>query len=217
MGLIGSVSLTLLSVIAAVLVAVVSRLLADDFKAWSPRLVDWLIRQAVIRLPEEYRERLDEEWRSTIGDTPGELTRCVWAAGFIRAAYTITWHLKADEVRRFLWVHGTRLKLGLVRWLIIGMLYRCFHNGGTRTRLLPFLAGYIHGYEMALTIAYDACRECDVTKAARVAVFRWLSIWRFYRSTREEFRYKISPVADRSAEEFDAYLSQIDKSPRNSE
>lgn len=89
MGMITGVLLAVLSVPVAILISVVSKLLADDFKAWSPRIVDWLIRRAVNKLPEDHRERLDEEWRSHINDTPGDLWKPIAACGFLRAARII--------------------------------------------------------------------------------------------------------------------------------
>jgi ribosomal protein S27AE len=74
MGLIGGALL-------AVLIATLSRLLADDFKAWVPRLTEYLIRRAVRRLPEDQRERLAEEWTADVADTPGDLAKLVFACG----------------------------------------------------------------------------------------------------------------------------------------
>lgn len=82
MGMIGALVL-------AIVVAVLSRLVADDVKAWSPRIAAWLIRQAVAMLPKAYQDRFREEWAEYISDTPGELTRLVAAAGFCVAGFRI--------------------------------------------------------------------------------------------------------------------------------
>ncbi len=100
MGMICTALLAVLAVIGTIAVAVISRLLADDFKAWSPRLVDWIIGQAVQRLPEDQRERFDEEWRSYINDTPGDLWRPIAACGFLRAARDTSSRIAYD--RRFM-------------------------------------------------------------------------------------------------------------------
>ena len=53
--------------------AAVSRQLADEFKAWTPRIIESFIRCAIRKLPEDQRERFREEWRSHINETPGEI------------------------------------------------------------------------------------------------------------------------------------------------
>jgi hypothetical protein len=65
--------------------ATVSRQLTDEFKAWTPRIIEWLIRRAVRKLPEGYRERYGEEWRSDINETPGEIGKIWVALGFLSA------------------------------------------------------------------------------------------------------------------------------------
>jgi hypothetical protein len=104
MGVIVTAILTVVGVLLTIFVAVVSRLVADDLKAWSPRLVDWLIRKAVARLPEDQRERMDEEWRSHIDGTPGELWKLVEGVGFLRAARVLAPVTAPDQflVRLFL-------------------------------------------------------------------------------------------------------------------
>lgn len=82
MGLIGAAA----AAVVALLVACSSRLLADEFKAWVPSLVDRIILFAVSRAPEHLRERLAEEWRGHVNDTPGDLGKLVAAFGFIWAS-----------------------------------------------------------------------------------------------------------------------------------
>jgi hypothetical protein len=59
--------------------AAVSRQLTDEFKAWTPRIIESLIRHAVRKLPDDQRERFGEEWRSHINETPGEIGKFVVA------------------------------------------------------------------------------------------------------------------------------------------
>jgi len=75
--------------VVGVLGAAVSRLLADEAKAWTPRAVKTLIRVAVARLPEAQRSRRDEEWQSHVNDTPGDLSKLITAVGFIIASRRI--------------------------------------------------------------------------------------------------------------------------------
>jgi hypothetical protein len=72
--------------VAGVIGAALARLLADEAKAWTPRLVEILIRSAVARLPEDQRERRYEEWRAHINDVPGDLSKLLTASGFIIAS-----------------------------------------------------------------------------------------------------------------------------------
>lgn len=80
----------------AFVLAILAKLAADELKAWSPRLVERLIRRAVARLPKDQRERMDEEWRAYVNDTPGDLWKLVQACGFLRAARVIRPRVAAD-------------------------------------------------------------------------------------------------------------------------
>lgn len=81
--------------------AVLSRLLAEEVKAWMPRVVDALIRGAVARLPEDQKERRKEEWHSHVNDIPGDLGKFVTAVGFVIASRRLADkelpYLKVDE------------------------------------------------------------------------------------------------------------------------
>ena len=68
----------------AVVGAVISRLLADEATPW---IVGALIRRAVDRLPEEQKERREEEWRSHVNDIPGDLGKIVTTLGFAVASH----------------------------------------------------------------------------------------------------------------------------------
>jgi hypothetical protein len=70
----------LIGVLIDVTITAVSRLVADDIKAWLPRVKDRLIEWAVKRLPPEQRDRYAEEWRNNVNDTPGDLSK--FAVGF---------------------------------------------------------------------------------------------------------------------------------------
>jgi len=77
-------------IVLAVLTAAIARLLADEFKAWNPRVTGFIMRFAVGRLPKQQRARYSEEWSAHINDVPGEIAKlcaaagCVWAS-LIRA------------------------------------------------------------------------------------------------------------------------------------
>ena len=49
---------------AKVLGMALSRQLTDEFQAWTPALIKWLLAQAVKQLPPDQRDRYQEEWES---------------------------------------------------------------------------------------------------------------------------------------------------------
>ncbi|MGC2220946.1 MAG: hypothetical protein WA624_00515 [Methylocella sp.] len=64
----------------------VSRQLADEFKAWTPRLIKYFIQRAVRQLPESQRKRFSEEWQSHVDEIPGEVGKLIVAFGFLQAS-----------------------------------------------------------------------------------------------------------------------------------
>jgi lipopolysaccharide/colanic/teichoic acid biosynthesis glycosyltransferase len=69
--------------------AAFSKLLADECKAWAPRLVLKIISVAVEQLPTLKRERFSEEWKSHINEIPGDFGKIVVACGYLTAAWDI--------------------------------------------------------------------------------------------------------------------------------
>lgn len=55
------------------------RLLATELYAWAPAAADWLLRFYIRFLPQEVGERLLEEWRALLYDTPGNLAKLLRA------------------------------------------------------------------------------------------------------------------------------------------
>jgi lipopolysaccharide/colanic/teichoic acid biosynthesis glycosyltransferase len=78
--------MALIQFILGLLSSVLSRLVVDDFKAWTPRLVRRLIERAVATLPPDHRHRYAEEWQSHANDVPGELGKVFLCLGFLWAA-----------------------------------------------------------------------------------------------------------------------------------
>jgi hypothetical protein len=72
--------------LVSVLTAALSRVVAEEFVAWTPAIVRRLIRIAVARLPENYRERFEEEWHSHVNEVPGVFGKLLAAADCSRAA-----------------------------------------------------------------------------------------------------------------------------------
>jgi hypothetical protein len=75
-----------MELIIGFILAVLSILAADEFKAWTPWIIVRLIKRAVQNLPEELRERCEEEWLAHVCDTPGEIGKLIAALGFLHAA-----------------------------------------------------------------------------------------------------------------------------------
>jgi lipopolysaccharide/colanic/teichoic acid biosynthesis glycosyltransferase len=76
--------------------AAVSRQLTDEFKAWTPWLIDYLIQRAVRQLPENQRTLREEEWRSHINQIPGEVGKLIEALDFSRASWKMSRRLTDD-------------------------------------------------------------------------------------------------------------------------
>ena len=76
--------ITGLGLIATLISAVLSKLVADEFKAWSPRITRAFVKRAVAALPAEQRRRYEEEWNSHLDDVPGEL-------GKLFASFSLLW------------------------------------------------------------------------------------------------------------------------------
>ena len=85
MGIISSVLLGVLGALGACL----PKLLTDEIKAWLPYLIEQIILRAADRAPVRYRDRLVEEWRSHVNDTPGDFGKLFVAIGLLKAASVI--------------------------------------------------------------------------------------------------------------------------------
>jgi len=75
-----------MAVLKAILEGFVSKLVADEAKAMLPMLSQWLVRNAVSRLPKDQRERYSEEWTADLLSYSGEIVRVFRAMGFVCAA-----------------------------------------------------------------------------------------------------------------------------------
>lgn len=81
-----------------VLVAGLSKVLAEEISAWSSCAIRTLIKLAVSWLPETQKIRFDEEWRSHIDEVPGHLGKIVCAFGLLIAARKISSVSRADRI-----------------------------------------------------------------------------------------------------------------------
>ena len=85
MGLITAISIGIGSTFAAA----VSRLLADEGRAWLPHWTERLVKRAVSRLPLEQQKRFAEEWRAHLDEVPGDIGKLVSAVSLQRLESTI--------------------------------------------------------------------------------------------------------------------------------
>jgi hypothetical protein len=77
------------TLLLALFVAIVGRFMADEVKAWTGWLHRKLRRMAVAKLPEECRERYNEEWESGLDDIPGEIFKLIYSLGLLKAGLGI--------------------------------------------------------------------------------------------------------------------------------
>lgn len=81
-----SIIVAVAGITLTVVLGCVGSILANDFHAWVPTLVARLIRTAVIRLPENHRDRYHEEWTQFVNDVPGDVAKLWHALGLVFAA-----------------------------------------------------------------------------------------------------------------------------------
>ncbi len=135
MGLIRATVLSVLGLLAAVLIPIATRLITDDLKEWLPWITRWLVKRAVRRLPEDQRERLEEEWWSHINDCPGDLAKIYVAYGYLAASKSINRIVQpADRLpvtKRMQWarfldiiIASVLLSVELLSFSIIALLIR---------------------------------------------------------------------------------------------
>ena len=90
MGLIWGTLLFVLGVAGAIIIATVTaRVVGDDVKEWLPWITRRLVELAVSRLPEQERDRFEEEWWAHIDDLPGNLAKVHAACGYLSASKAI--------------------------------------------------------------------------------------------------------------------------------
>jgi hypothetical protein len=78
-----------MSVLVTIFAALVLGLLTSELQAWLPKLIGFIVRSAVARLPANQQERFQEEWRAHIAECPGQLSQLAHALSFHWAAYVM--------------------------------------------------------------------------------------------------------------------------------
>jgi hypothetical protein len=86
--------------VLGIFAAALSRQLTDEFKAWTPRIIKYLVNRAVHTLAEKERSRFEEEWLAHVNELPGEVGKIIAALGFLSAARRIS--LRISVTKRIL-------------------------------------------------------------------------------------------------------------------
>jgi hypothetical protein len=84
-----------MTVLVAIFITVAGRFMADEVKAWINWLHKWLRNRAVAGLPERCRERYNEEWKSGLEETPGDIFKLIYSVGLLKASARI----HSDELK----------------------------------------------------------------------------------------------------------------------
>src|ERR1700719_2650024 len=100
MGLMWGTVLFVLGVAGAILIPVTARVVGDDVKEWLPWTTQRLVERAVSRLPEEERDRFEEEWWAHINELPGNLAKVYAAWGCLSASKAINHIALAGDITR---------------------------------------------------------------------------------------------------------------------
>jgi hypothetical protein len=79
--------MAILTVVGALALSVLGKLLADEVKAWRPKICDAMIKCAASQLLPFQRERYIEQWRCDLEEIPGDLFKLYFAVDLIRGTW----------------------------------------------------------------------------------------------------------------------------------
>ena len=79
--------MAILTVVGALALSVIGKLLADEVKAWRPKICDAMIKCAASQLLPFQRERYIEQWRCDLEEIAGDLFKLYFAADLIRGIW----------------------------------------------------------------------------------------------------------------------------------
>ena len=79
--------MAILTVVGALALSVFGKLLADEAKAWRPKICDAMIKCAASQLLPFQRERYIEQWRCDLEEIPGEFFKLYFALDLIRGTW----------------------------------------------------------------------------------------------------------------------------------
>ena len=79
--------MAILTLVGALTLSVLGKLLADEVKAWRPKICDAMIKCAASQLLPFQRERYIEQWRRDLEEIPGDLFKLYFAVDLIRGTW----------------------------------------------------------------------------------------------------------------------------------
>jgi hypothetical protein len=79
--------MAILNIVNTLFLSAFGKLLADEVKAWRPKICDALIKCAASQLLPFQRERYIEQWRCDVDERPGEFSKLYFAADLIRGTW----------------------------------------------------------------------------------------------------------------------------------
>jgi lipopolysaccharide/colanic/teichoic acid biosynthesis glycosyltransferase len=104
-----------MGVMTALVLAITAGLLKDEVIAWLPQIRKAILRIAIRLVPSKHRDRLAEEWAAHINDVPGELSKALVAADFVRSAC----HINLRERGAFNLLGGAPLSISYAMALLL--------------------------------------------------------------------------------------------------
>ena len=79
------------------LIGLFGNMLAGELAAWIPRLADKIISCSARKLSPNHKERMLEEWRALLADTPGDFFKVITAISLFRSRYKIRDECQVDR------------------------------------------------------------------------------------------------------------------------
>ncbi len=73
--------------VLTILEAILGKVIGEEIEAWLPQAGPRLLRYAVSKLPADERERYAEEWAADLDAIPGQVSKVIYALGFVKAAW----------------------------------------------------------------------------------------------------------------------------------
>jgi hypothetical protein len=89
--------MAILTLVGALALSVFGKLLADEVKAWRPKICDAMIKCAASQLLPFQRERYIEQWRCDLEEIPGDLFKLYFAVDLIRGTWLARVSLGASQ------------------------------------------------------------------------------------------------------------------------
>lgn len=73
-------------------------LITEELLGWMEQLAKWLVRHNARQAPENLAARLEEEWSACLANTPGKISKLLFAADCRRAAYIMSHQARMPHI-----------------------------------------------------------------------------------------------------------------------